>query len=375
MTVIPYRKIYLTIAGVLVAASLILFLTWGLKLGIDFTGGSLLEVDFRQGRPQISVLQEKFTPLGLGAINFQPAGDNAMIMRFKNIDEATHQQIVQILNEGFGGSVSDSAATEGASSGVNAAVNAPVNVPVNAPKPGPQVNVTPLSGSLLGGLIDVQPTQVAPTGTVTVGGPAQPDQQQSGVKELRFESIGPVIGKELREKAIYAVIFVLAAIILYVAFAFRKASFPVASWKYGSIAVIALFHDVLLVVGLFVLLGRFLGVEVNGPFVAAILTVLGYSVNDTIVVFDRVRENLIKQDLTFPEIIDSSIRQTLARSINTTLTTLAALVAVYFFGGESIKSFALALIWGIFLGGYSSIFVASPLLVVWYNWDRRKRLG
>ncbi|MEO0084650.1 MAG: protein translocase subunit SecF, partial [candidate division WOR-3 bacterium] len=142
---------------------------------------------------------------------------------------------------------------------------------------------------------------------------------------------------------------------------------PVASWKYGVIAIVALIHDVGIPIGLFAVLGRFMGVEVNSAFVAAILTILGYSVNDTIVVFDRIRENLIKSGgdyEDFERIVNESVNQTFARSINTTLTTLLALIAVFFWGGETVKYFALALIVGIGLGAYSSIFIASPLLVV-----------
>jgi preprotein translocase subunit SecF len=193
------------------------------------------------------------------------------------------------------------------------------------------------------------------------------------VEENRFESIGPTIGKELRRKATYAIVVVLICIILYIAWAFRKVSKPVASWKYGVIAVIALIHDVGIPIGLFAVLGRFFGVEVNSAFVAAILTILGYSVNDTIVVFDRVRENLIKSGGDYDEfekIVNESVNQTFARSINTTLTTLLALIAIFFWGGETIKYFALALIVGIGLGAYSSIFIASPLLVVL---ERKKR--
>ncbi|MDO8582272.1 MAG: protein translocase subunit SecF [bacterium] len=192
--------------------------------------------------------------------------------------------------------------------------------------------------------------------------------------ENSFETIGPAIGKELQGKALWSVILVILAITLYVAWAFRHVSRPVASWKYGVITIIALLHDVLLPIGIFALLGKFLHIEVTSGFIVALLTVLGYSVNDTIIVFDRIRENLgrLGARLSFDEIIDTSVTQTFTRSINTTLTTLLSLVAIYFFGGESVKYFALALIIGITSGAYSSIFIASPLLATAYRLQLKK---
>ena len=185
------------------------------------------------------------------------------------------------------------------------------------------------------------------------------------IEELRFDSVGPSIGQELKRKSLYAIITVLIAIVLYIAWAFRKVSKPVASWKYGMTAIIALFHDVMIVLGVFAVLGRFLDMEINTAFVAAILTVLGYSVNDTIVVFDRIRENLPRSDEDFESTVNISVNQTLRRSINTSLTTLLVLLSIFFFGGTTIRDFVLALSIGVFIGTYSSIFLASPVLVVW----------
>lgn len=195
-------------------------------------------------------------------------------------------------------------------------------------------------------------------------------EQYGDVEELQFTSIGPSIGKELRTKSVYALALILAAVLVYVAWAFRKVSAPVASWKYGLLTIVAAFHDVMIPIGLFAVLGRFYGTEIGTPFIAAVLTIMGYSINDTIVVFDRVRENLRRSAGSFEEIVGQSIRQTLLRSLNTSLTTLLALGAVYFFGGESIKEFALALIVGIATGTYSSIFIASPLLVTLNRWKK-----
>lgn len=188
------------------------------------------------------------------------------------------------------------------------------------------------------------------------------------LEEKRFESIGPVIGAELKKKALWSISLTLIAILIFIAWAFRKVSFPIKSYRYGIIAVIALFHDVLITIGVFSFLGRFCGIEVDAPFVAALLTVLGYSVNDSIVVFDRIRENLLSfktRDEEFSKTVGQSLKQTITRSVNTSLTTLLVLFAIFFFGGATIKFFALALIIGIALGTYSSIFIASPLLVAW----------
>ncbi len=187
-----------------------------------------------------------------------------------------------------------------------------------------------------------------------------------------YSSVGPSIGKELIQKSIYALILVLVVIVIFVAIAFRKVSYPVSSWKYGFAALVALFHDVIIPVGVFALLGKFYGVEITSAFIAAILTILGYSVNDTIVVFDRVRENLAKKiGESFEDTVNISVNQTFLRSINTSLTVLIVLVAIYLFGGESIKYFALALAIGIFAGTYSSIFIGSNLLVTMEKMQKR----
>ena len=191
------------------------------------------------------------------------------------------------------------------------------------------------------------------------------DQKDQKIEEVRYDAVGPSIGIELKRKAILSIFWVLVAIVIYISIAFLKVSKPVVSWKYGVSALIAMSHDVIITIGAFAALGRFYNMEINAPFVAAVLTVLGYSVHDTIVVFDRIRENLPKSDEDFASTVNISLNQTLGRSINTSMTALLALVSIIIFGGESIRSFALALTIGIFIGTYSSIFVASPLLVVW----------
>ena len=285
----------MTISGIAVVASIIFFIIWGLNYGIDFTGGSLLDVKFSAASPAVTQVQGDLKDLNLGSLVVQPVGKDELILRFQDTTEAKHQEALNALKK-----------------------------------------------------ID------------------------SSVEELRYDSIGPSIGQELKQKSIYAIVVVLIAIIAYIAWAFRKVSKPVSSWKYGVAAIIALFHDVMITVGVFAILGRFFSVEVNAPFIAAILTVLGYSVNDTIVVFDRIRENLPKSVENFENTINTSINQTLTRSVYTSFTVILTLLAIIFFGGASIRDFAIALTIGVFVGTYSSIFVASPILVVWENFKRKK---
>jgi preprotein translocase subunit SecF len=197
------------------------------------------------------------------------------------------------------------------------------------------------------------------------------------LKEINFNSIGPSVGKELTRKAIVAIVLVSLAIVLFIAYAFRKVSKPVASWKYGVIAIITLLHDVLMPIGLFVILSHYYGAEVDTLFVVAILTVLGLSVSDTIVIFDRIRENLSAlgqtKTIDFKEVVGRSLQQSFVRSISTSLTVILVLCALFFFGPETTKYFALMLITGMFFGTYSSIFLASPLLVTLQEWQDSKK--
>jgi preprotein translocase subunit SecF len=293
--IIKRRKIWFAIAILITSASIASIAIWKLNFGLDFTGGSLLELGF-ENRPAVTEVQKVAVEQGITDAVVQEAGEKNMVLRFKAVNEEDHQALLGALKEKFG-----------------------------------------------------------------------------VVAEEKFDSIGPVIGSELQKKSLIALILVLIGIAVYVAFAFRKVSYPVESWKYGLITLVSLAHDVILPIGVFAVLGHFWNVEIGSAFVAAILTILGYSVNDTIVVFDRVRENLLRKsgDEKFEDLVDRSINETMARSINTTLTTLLALIAVYFFGGESLKMFALALIIGVTAGAYSSVFIASPLLVTWYKHNQK----
>lgn len=303
MQVIKYRSAWFAISAVLIAASIVSLFAWGLKFGIDFTGGSISEISWKVSRPETSAISAVFKEQGIDDAIVQNAGNDSTIQRFKDVDEATHAKIISALQAKF------------------------------ATKDATGANV---------------------------------------LEEKSFSSIGPTIGNEMKKKSLYAIFMVLAAIILYVAWAFRKVSRPVASWKYGVAAVIALVHDVFLPIGIFSFLGHYLGYEIDILFVTALLTVLGFSVHDTIVVFDRIRENLLKREGSFEDIVNYSVNQTFTRSIFTSLTVMLVLLAVYFFGGESTKNFVLTLIIGVFFGTYSSIFVASPILVVWHKMKEKK---
>ena len=185
-------------------------------------------------------------------------------------------------------------------------------------------------------------------------------------QELSFSSIGPTVGASLKRNAMIAIGLVLIGISLYIAFAFRKASRPVSSWKYGFITLLTLFHDVAIPAGLLAVLGKFAGVEIDTNFIVALLVVMGFSVHDTIVVFDRIRENLLthRGKTPFATIVNDSVNQTIARSVNTSLTLILVLVALYFVGPADLRYFILTLLVGVTTGIYSSIFIASPALVL-----------
>ncbi len=346
MDFISKTKIWLTTSAALVVASIALLAVFGLKLGIDFTGGSLLEVKYIKERPEISAVKESLSGLEIGDISIQPVGEKGFILKLKEISEEKHQRVLFEL----------SSIGQPENSGEN-----------NESKKNQSAQAMAVTES--GEEVPIEIGVEKPDGEVEKKEEA-PKYNNKVIEELRFDSIGPSIGQELKRKSISAIIIVLVVIVLYIAWSFRKVSKPVASWKYGMAAIVALFHDVLITLGIFALLGRFAGVEIDTAFIAAILTVLGYSVNDTIVVFDRIRENLPRSEENFAGTVNTSLNQTIGRSINTSLTTLLVLLSIYFFGGETIRYFVLALVIGVISGTYSSIFLASPLLVVWEKWKK-----
>lgn len=297
MWVINNRKLFYSFSGILVIASIVSLLIWGLNPGIDFSGGTLIDASYATSRPAQADLEQALHAIDPTA-SFRPSGESEYIIRMKAIDETVHAQVKDALT--------------------------------------------------LNGTFNMQ--------------------------EKTFDSIGPVLGKEALRKAYVSIALVILGIVLYITFAFRKVSEPVSSWKYGFVAIAALVHDVIIPTGVFSVLGHLYGYEVDTLFVTALLVILGFSVHDTIVVFDRVRENLKRggHGKPFSEIVGESISQTFTRSINTSLTTLIALVVLYFVGGASTQHFALALIVGIAAGTYSSIFIGSPLLVTLEKWQKGK---
>lgn len=200
---------------------------------------------------------------------------------------------------------------------------------------------------------------------------------KDSLTETSFNSIGPSVGRELARKAIIAVTLISLAIICFIAFAFRKVSKPISSWKYGLIAIVTLLHDVAIPVGIFTILSHYYGAELDTLFVVAALTILGLSVSDTIVIFDRIRENLKNETkidkANFSQIVGKSLEQSYVRSICTSLTVILVLLALFFFGPVSTKYFALMLTAGMFFGTYSSIFLASPLLVIVEEWQAKSK--
>ena len=198
-------------------------------------------------------------------------------------------------------------------------------------------------------------------------------EEYSGAVQEEFSTIGPVIGAETTQNAIKAVVFATILVVVYISFVFRKVPKPASSIRFGISTVVALVHDVLVVLGVFAILGYLFSVEIDALFITALLTIIGFSVHDTIVVFDRIRENLGKNvDDSFAKVVNDSILQTITRSLGTSVTVLFVLIALLIFGGESIRWFVVALVVGIVTGTYSSIFTASTVLVDWHNWSLRR---
>lgn len=289
MDFIRLSNLYLFLSGILIVASIIGIVIFGLQLGIDFTGGSILEAEYVETRPSNKEIQDNLSDLELGSISVQSTGESGVIIRMKDISEDMHQQVLSRLSK-----------------------------------------------------------------------------DTAGLQERRFESIGPVIGQELQKKTFTIVILSLLALVLYVTFAFRRIVRPIRPWNWSVAALVALIHDVLITLGILSVFGKLQGLQIQIPILVALLTVIGYSINDTVVVFDRIRENIIKKiGFDFADTVNQSLRQTLSRSINTSVTTLIVLAALFMFGGETLKEFSLTLIIGVIIGTYSSLFVAPIILVKW----------
>lgn len=284
--IIEHRKAWYGFSIALCVMSVVTLIVWGLRPGIDFTGGSLLEVSL-DPQPSQSVVHNALATAGHSEAVVQ-LSDDSVLIRTRPLTEEEHQALLMSLTQAFGSAT-----------------------------------------------------------------------------ELKFDSIGPVIGEELRRMAMWGIATSLALIALYLAWSFRSSDETLISGKkIALLTVLKTFHDILISIGVFAVLGHFLGYEMDTAFVAGALTILGYSINDGVVVLDRTRENLkLKISTKLEEIVDRAIDQTLARSINTSVTVFLALLAVFMFGGESTRPFAMLLLIGVLVGTYSSIFIASPLLV------------
>ncbi len=292
LNIVKHRKGWYTVSAIMVFISLLALVGWGLKPGIDFVGGSLLEVAIASN-PSHTQIQEALVGSGHDEAIVQVSNDSILI-RTRPLTELEHQDIVAGLKTTFG-----------------------------------------------------------------------------ETEELRFDSIGPVIGKELRRNALLGIAVSLLLIGAYLSWAFRGAGDFISSRKIALLTVIKCAHDVLISIGAFAILGHFFGYEMDTAFVAGALTILGYSINDGVVVLDRTRENLKnKVSAHLSEVVDCAIEQTLARSINTSVTVFLALIAVFVFGGETTRPFALLLLIGVGVGTYSSIFIASPALVTLEKWRK-----
>lgn len=294
MNIIGKRKIWYTISLLIIIPGAISLALNGLKLGIDFRGGQMMEVQGTVTQEEVLRVAEERELKDVTVIS---AGENTLI-RYRSADDPKRQQDDR------------------------------------------QVLAAQLQGS--------------------------------GHPELRYENVGPSVSADITQKAIISIALASLAIVLYIAFAFRNVPPPMNSWNFGVTAIITMLHDAFLLLGAFSLMGVFFEVEVDALFVTAILTVIGFSVHDTIVVFDRIRENLRRGRGEFEQIVNNSILETLARSLNTSLTVLLTLLALYLFGGQSIQMFVLALLIGIAAGTYSSIFNAAPLLVSWHNYKQKR---
>jgi preprotein translocase subunit SecF len=287
------KKWWFIISGLVILPGILSLVFWGLRLGIDFKGGTILELKSKNEKVKTEEVKETLKPLNLPGLTIVSTGPASFLLKTAPIEPQTVDKIKESLKEKYG-----------------------------------------------------------------------------QIEEIRYETVGPVVGQDLERKAIWAIMLACVGIILYIAWAFRNIPKPYSSFKFGLCAIIALLHDVLVVLGTFSIVGHFLGYEVDAYFITALLTVLGFSVHDTIVVFDRIRENLKRlPGVNFETIANESVAQTLTRSINTSMTVLLTLLVLFLLGGESIKPFVLALLIGVTTGTYSSIFNATPLLVIW---ERKK---
>ncbi len=300
MLIVKYRWLFFSFSLALVVASVAAIAVFGLRLGIDFTGGTILEVEYPKpaARPSVETLRGAIDSLGLGEATIQLSGEARAIFRLRHVNEAEHQQILAALRAG------------------------------------------------------------------------------AELTERRFSTIGPTIGRELSRRGLIAIVLVVVLILFYIAFAFRRVARSetagVGSWQYGIVAILTLAHDTLIPIGVFVVLGQYFSLQADLLFITAVLTIIGLSVNDRMVIFDRIRENIGRQRFDDFEIaVGRSLDETLARSLNTSLTVIFVLLALFFFGAAATRDFTFMLAIGMMVATYSSVCLAAPLLVSWHKWRTR----
>lgn len=290
MNIVTHRTVYFWITGLILAGALCAIVFFGLPLDIEFTGGSLMQVSYQSGRPELAVIQEQVATIPLGTVSVRAVGSDAVSIRTRTMTPEEHTAVLAVLS------------------------------------------------------------------------------RNASTTEAAYTSVGPTLGGQFASKALWALIAVALAIVLYIAFAFRKVSRPVPSWGYGLAVIACLIHDLIIPAGFFAILAHFTNVQVDALFVTALLALLGYSVNDTIIIFDRVREHLAYNEKTritesFEQTVGKSITETITRSINTSLTVVLALLALALFGAAATRMFALVILVGVIAGTYSSILLAAPLLI------------
>ena len=297
MSFLKLARFFVPLSAVLVVISLVLLVYPGLKLSLDFTGGTMMELRLPEGKAKtdLEAALDSYAGERLGNVSLAETRARTVLLRLRNLSNEEHTALLDHIEQ--------------------------------------------------------------------TGGP---------VTELQFTTIGPTVGASLKRRSLWALGLASLAIVGYIAFAFRQIPRHLSPWRFGVIAVATLLHDILITVGIFVILSQFTTFEVDTLFVTALLTILGYSVNDTIVIFDRIRDNLLHQDRRepFPVVAEKSLQQTLSRSLKTAVGTLIMLFSLLFLGAPNISWFVLTLIIGIFFGTYSSIFIATPLLVYWRKADR-----
>jgi len=295
MFIINHRGFFFWLTGLILAAALGAILVWGLPLGIDFTGGSLMQVEYQNGRPALSDIEKQISPIGLGTVSVRASGDTAVAIRTRTLSQPEHDAVLATIST------------------------------------------------------------------------------NASTTELSYTSVGPALGSQFTNKALWAMFAVILVIVLYIAFAFRHVSRPVPGWGYGFTVVAMLAIDIIVPAGFYAAYCHFTGAEVDSLFIVALLSLLGYCVNDVIVIFDRIREHLAKNERentkeAFEETIGKSISETMNRSINTALTVVLALLALIYFGADTTRNFALVMLVGVVAGTFSSICRSAPLLIPIAKW-------